>query len=940
VLGDVVVDDGDRVVPIASRNQRVILATLATQPRLAVGADRLIDAVWGDEPPPSAVGSLRTYVSRLRRLLGDAVTISAAGYCLDLPDDEIDLGRFHALADRAATTRSAERLALLEEALACWRGDAFGDLADVEVLRPAATQLEARRVAVLEDRAAALLDARRLDDAVAAAEAVVAEHPLREHSWAVLIEALTADRRVAEALRAYQRAVHALAEAGLVPSERLRRAEAAAVADEAVTLDRRTLAPPASSLVGRDADVVAVAGMVDRHRLVTLVGPGGVGKTRLAGAVAAAVADRFEWGARVVELAEVSSSDAVPDAVAHGLGLEVEPGAPLRALERAGRLDLLVVLDNCEHLIDATAAVAEALVTGGTRVRVLATSREALGVDGEHRWPVQPLPTASPGGAAYELFIDRARAVRPDLELAGDDRAAIHAVVQRLDGLPLAIEMAAARAATMALPELARRLDEELALLNSSRRTAEPRHRTLAALVEWSERLLDERDRDLFSDLAIFESAASAEAVELVIGRPSPIQSLSRLAERSLIVVDTSGNTTRFGMLRTVRDRAQVLLDGRGRRDELARRHAEYVERTAVEIDRMLRGPDEPAAGEHLGPLLAEARAAHAWALEHDVELAIRTCGALCLFAQTRLQDEVLGWSAALAAEAARRGGPGSAGVLTAAAQRAVNAGAMDHARALALEAVALSDETTSAMAFEILSDTHLLTGELDEARAVAEAGYDAATAAGDMHGVVVSVISRALASAYGGDVDEAMASLADAPERSRLGPSDQAWLCYAEGETLLDRDIERAVDLHDRAVALADSVGNRYLSGVARVSATSLRARAGDPLDSLEAFAAVIEHWRGQATGPHLLTTLRNLVVLLQRVDAVEEAAELLGSVESSEASPTFGEEAARLDIAHAWVIDRLGETEAQRRMAIGASRSADDAAVAMLDWISATGA
>ncbi|MCZ7528766.1 MAG: hypothetical protein M5U14_21765 [Acidimicrobiia bacterium] len=436
--------------------------------------------------------------------------------------------------------------------------------------------------------------------------------------------------------------------------------------------------------------------------------------------------------------------------------------------------------------------------------------------------------------------------------------------------------------------------------------------------------------------MAVFEGAVRPDDVAAVTGHPDPLEVLCRLAEGSLLVAHTSGSHGRFGMLRTIRDRAAHLLAERGRVGELTRRHARHVAGALAEADRDLRGPGESEARARIEELLDEARSAQAWAARHDLALALRLCGSLYLFGQSGLRDELLGWSAGLADRVDESGGRDGALVLTAAAQRAVNAGDLPAALDLARRAVALSDDGgTRALACELVSDVHLFSGRLDDARSSARAGLAAAEEAGDAHGVVASLVNLALVASYGGDHAGAQRVLAAAPADPALSPSDRAWLRYSEGEVVLDRDPDRALAALDDAATLAGAVGNRYLSGVARVSATSLRARVGDPEPALRSFVEVIEHWRGRGDQPHQLTTLRNLVVLLQRLDAAPEVAELLGAVEGGEVAPTFGEEAARLDSARTWVVERLGAGEADRRAGTGRARTVDEAAEAALGWI-----
>jgi predicted ATPase len=627
----------------------------------------------------------------------------------------------------------------------------------------------------------------------------------------------------------------------------------------------------------------------------------------------------------------------VGTAVVDALGLSVDSGSVEATLRRAGALDLLVVLDNCEHVVDEAAEVAEALVTGGDRVRVLATSRERLAVDGERVWPVKPLALGGPRSPAAQLFVDRARAVRPDLPLSEEALVAVERIVARVDGLPLAIEMAAGRAATLPLPQLRDWLESDLDGLRFERRTVTERHRTLAAVIEWSEALLTAADRALFAELSVFSGMAEAADVAAVTGRPDALDGLCRLAERSLVVAHANQTRARFGMLSTVRTHAARRLAASGRRDTLSRRHAEHLTEAATSADRELRTPHEGNAHARLQNLVDDVRAAHQWARTHDLALAGRLSAALHLFAQSRLRDEPMGWATLLAAEALESvPGPVVAAVLASAAQRAVNIGHLSRARQLAERGVAAAGTAPERVyPLEVLSDIHLYEGRLEASATVAQEALRASRESGDPHCLVASAVGLALPWAYDGRADAAEQALEIEVDRRELGPSDRGWLAYAEGEVVLDRDPARALAALDEAVTLADSVGNRYLGGVARVSACSLRARAGDPDDAVGPFSSVIEHWRGQSSLKHQLTTLRNLTVLLENLGALSEAAELLGSVQGNAVAPTYGDEATRLGEVRARLVSALGHGEAGRRLAAGAERTIEEAAVVALEWL-----
>ncbi|MBC7290016.1 MAG: winged helix-turn-helix domain-containing protein, partial [Actinotalea sp.] len=554
VLGPLVVLDGDRARPVDGHRRRALLAALVSRRGRTVPPAELEDALWPDGPPPSAHHTLHTHVSRLRRELGVPVEARDGGYALDVPAEAVDAGRFGALlaAARRVPEQDPERaVRLLTEALALWRGPAYGGAADLPGVRAEARALEARRLQARERLATALVHAGRPDDAVVVAEALVADEPARETGWAELIRALVAAGRPADGVAAYHRAAAELAELGLLPAAALRAAQAEALAapdhaqapgagapDAAPGPDghpdpERTPAVPStwSPLVGRDADLRALDDLLQDARLVTLLGPGGVGKTRLALEVLRTRQTRHRSGVRWVDLASVHDASAVAASTVSALGVTTDAGPTAAALRRAGALDVLVVLDNCEHVLDAVAEVVEELLAGG-RARLLATSRERLGVPAERVHPVRPLGTEG-DGAARRLFLDRAAAAGAHVDEG--DLATVDAVVQQLDGLPLAIEMAAARTMTTGLRELADALRADAADLRSPHRRGSERHRTLRAVIAWSQRLLDDRQREALQRWPVLAGPVPIQdAVAVLEVEPRDVEDL---VARSLLLL-------------------------------------------------------------------------------------------------------------------------------------------------------------------------------------------------------------------------------------------------------------------------------------------------------------------------------------------------------------------------------------------------------------------
>ncbi|AEW95761.1 MULTISPECIES: BTAD domain-containing putative transcriptional regulator [Streptomycetaceae] len=574
---------------------RALLAALALRPGRFVPVESLVSDVWGDtDPPADAVGALQALVGRLRRTLGrDAVRSGPAGYALDATPDDVDLHVFERLAraagqaldagDAPTAARTAER------ALALWRGPALADLPD----RSAAARVEALRLTVAHRRNDAWLALGRAADVVPYAEELVAAHPLNETFRAQLIRALRDAGRPADALAGYEDARRTLSERlGADPGPELLGLHAELLAGApappppAVAPEppgATNLRPRLTSFVGRQDDLRAIRAALAGHRLVTLTGTGGAGKTRLAERTGSALLDAYPDGVWVAELAPVEEPGGVPRAVLNALGRSDttvfpaagrEPADPTaRLLEHCAHRRTLLVLDNCEHLIGAAAELAEALLTRCPGVTVLATSREPLGVPGEVVCPVGPLPHP----VAIRLFAERAEAVRPgfaadpDADPDGDpdadpdadaDREAVDEICRRLDGLPLAIELAAARLRILTPRQIADRLDDRFRLLTGGSRTVLPRQQTLRAVVDWSWELLTRRERTVLRRLAVFSGGCTLAAAEAVCADGEEVTGaevldlIGSLVDKSLVVADPLPDGTRFRLLETIEEYA------------------------------------------------------------------------------------------------------------------------------------------------------------------------------------------------------------------------------------------------------------------------------------------------------------------------------------------------------------------------------------------------
>ncbi|MFJ6758187.1 AfsR/SARP family transcriptional regulator [Streptomyces sp. NPDC091273] len=652
---DVRGEDGSGV-GVGGPRLRALLILLALEPGRVVASELLIDGIWRDEPPSGAANALQALVSRLRRALraaGVDVESHPAGYRLAVEPDAVDVVRFERLASagRGVLARDPDTAArILREALELWRGPALLDVAAADFFRAPVTRLTELRMTVLEGRIEADLRRGRGRELTGELTALVAEHPLREGLVAALMRALVAAGRPAEALTAYGNAREVLAEElGADPSPELsalhtavlrgevpagppagppeaapapRTASSPAVppAPAGATTPRAEGGPQAphpspptnlraalASLVGRDEDLAQVDALVDRFRLTTLTGPGGAGKTRLAVQSARPLLDRFPDGVWLVELAPLSAGGDVPSAVLNALALrEHAPAAgdPLDRLVAALRTrTALLVLDNCEHLIEAAAATTDRLLGECPGLRILATSREPLGLTGEALWPVHPLALppqdadaaqamASP---AVRLLNDRAAAARSGFAVTAETAPAVTRICRALDGMPLAIELAAARLRTMSPEQLAARLDDRFRLLTVGARTAPRQHQTLRAVVDWSWELLTEAERALLRRLAAFPGGATVEAAEGVCAG-GPVEAdevldlVTSLADKSLLVTAGDG---RYRMLETIRAYGLQKLSEAGEQEALRRAHAAYFTELARTADPYLRRAEQ-----------------------------------------------------------------------------------------------------------------------------------------------------------------------------------------------------------------------------------------------------------------------------------------------------------------------------------------------------------
>jgi len=621
-------DDGI-LAEVPGARLRGLLIALALESGHVVPNATLVDWIWGERLPSDAANALQRLVSRLRKALPDGlVEGQTGGYRLTLEPDAVDAVRFEHLIDQARGAENPRRVRLLREGLALWRGAAMQDigLQESAAFDAAVTRLEGLRLTAAEDRFDAEIGLGHGAALVAELTDLVAAHPMRERLVAAQMRALVAAGRDTEALLVYQRTRETLAdELGVDPSPGLSALHVALLRGE---LGRReenrktNLRAELTSFVGKDSDVAAVRELIAGHRLTTLIGPGGSGKTRLATETARTLLDDLPDGAWLVDLAPIVADGDVAQAALAALGLRdallggtpnAEPTGQLIAAIR--EREALLILDNCEHVIESAATFAHRVLGECQRLRILATSREPLGITGEALWLVEPLALpeadASQGeiesSPAVQLLRDRADAVRKDLAADARTLSTMARVCRALDGMPLAIELAAARLRAMSLDQLASRLDDRFRLLTSGSRTALPRHKTLRAVVDWSWELLTDAERMVLRRLSVFSGGASLEAAER-IGAASAVEQgaieqgavepeqvlelLTALTEKSLLVAE-GDSAPRYRMTGTIKEYAGHRLAEAEETDLARQAHLAYFTELTETADPHLRRAEQ-----------------------------------------------------------------------------------------------------------------------------------------------------------------------------------------------------------------------------------------------------------------------------------------------------------------------------------------------------------
>ena len=666
---------------LPSHGERALLGVLALSAGRAVALPTLIEALWDpDHQPDDPVNALQVRVSKLRRALGavgaaDAIDRLGSGYRLRSDRAQVDVHAFRDLVEAARRTGDPRHAVdLYNEALVLWRGEPLVDFVGPAWAGIEAAQLTELRLAAVSERAERMLTLGRYEQVVADLERFVTATPTHERLVGQLMTALFNAGRQATALEVYARTRHALTdELGLEPSRELRTVMQQILRhDPAITpevprprpsadvlpgtagrerVDPGNLPLRLTSFVGRESELVRSRELLGRYRLVTLVGAGGAGKTALGIEVGRQLGGGVRDGVWLVRLAPVSEPELLIQAVADAVGFSIEGGTATHhprdvLVSRLADRETVLVLDNCEHLVEPVASLVETVLAQCPCVRVLATSREALAVPGEVQLPVAPLPTPQEGTPperipdypAVRLFLDRAEAATAGTEFDAEDLGAVAEVCRRLDGIPLALELAAARLTSLTPVELADHVQDRFAVLTSGSRTAELRQQTLRRTVDWSHELLSEAQRCLFRRLAVFRGGWTLDAARAVVPAPGlPVADvldlLDRLVKQSLVVADPSGAHTRYRMLETLRQYAEEKLTEAGEREDLAHTHARYFVDLGERAEAGLRGRSQARWVQIVQNEHPNLRAALAWlTAEGDAEPALRLAGSLGLY--------------------------------------------------------------------------------------------------------------------------------------------------------------------------------------------------------------------------------------------------------------------------------------------------------------------
>ena len=890
--------DGHRL-DIGHARQRCVLAALLVDVNDPVSADQLIDRVWADDTPHRARNALAAYISRLRQLLSGAdvrIARESGSYVLQTDALCVDIHRFRHIASQArAAVDPLEVTALFDAALGLWRGQPFASL-DTPWINEARSAFEAERVSAALDRNDAALEAGRHADLVGELVTAIKTDPLDERLAGQLMLAQYRCGRQAEALDTYRQMRERLVdELGVEPSPILRDVHQRILDGDRDAPRPRSPEPSpdpspvtalprrATSFVGRTDELSRLADALHNGPLLTLTGVGGVGKTRLALEVAGRERERFRDGVWLCELAPLDDGAAVGHAVAAALRLQQRQGLDIEAtvIEYLATRELLLIVDNCEHLLDPSARLVDQIVKRCPRVTVLSTSREALGIDGEQIFAVPTLGVEE----ATVLFADRARAGRPDFDVAREPVGAVAEICRQLDGLPLAIELAAARMRVMSSLDVARRLDT-LRLLGGGSRGSQPRQQSVTATIDWSYRLLAEPERSLFARLSVFAGGFDLDAAHGVCGEDGADQHdtldlLTGLVDKSMVTMRSDGGVTRYSVLETLRAYGRERLCDDGVHGEYAWRHTAYFAELAQRAAAGMHGPDEQAWVERMLPDYDNLRTAFEHAIgDEDLDFALRLVTSLSEFVHLRIGFEASGW-AERTLELVDPEHPLFAAAAGFAARGAWNRGDQATARQLASRAAGrVPSRGNGRVAYpgDVLADVALYEGDPAAALAHYEAEMLRARRDDDPIRLVWALFYVAICQAALRTPEAGLAAAEEALQvaDATANPTARSMGRYALGLVLKKSDPDRALELFDEAAGSAASVQNFWWHGIALMEAAATRGVHGDPARAASDFIEVLDHWDRVGDWSQQWLNLRYVTRFLSRVGAEDDAVAL----------------------------------------------------------------
>lgn len=936
--------DGD-APDLPSRRQRTLLAALVVGHGRPVSVTDLVDAVWDDDPPDGARTTLQTYVSRVRRLVGqESILHSPAGYRLgdEVATDVADVRRL--VAELTSLDRGDPRCAdLAEQALARWTGPALAEFADTEWFRAAVVELNEMRANLIDIAAEGMIVSQRCPQAIALLEQGLASNPLREPSQILLVRALHGAGRTTDAVRAASRYRRALRETtGLVPG-----AGFAAVEQQVLAADEPVAAPtdpdedgsdiarpdPAiddaasprrsapewnsatlprpTPLIGRLDDLVAVREAMDTSRLVTVVGVGGVGKTRLV----AEIVDETATTHTTLSI-ELSAVDADRVLATFGAALNLrDEHVELRHIADAiGARRVLIVIDNAEHVLDEVRTVANGVIAACPDVRFVVTSRERLALNAEVVVSLEPLGVDGPGADAVTLFVDRVRRARPHSEINAHD-ATIVDLCRRLDGIPLALELAASRAATLGVSALHERFDLMFGHLVDVD-VDQFRHATLGNVVTWSIELLSPQSQELLAALSVFHGDFTLDAVEAIgtaiVAESVPLM-FGRLVDTSLV---TNGSRPgHFRLLEMIRHVAAQRLRSSERAGEVHRAHADWVAARLTEIDSGSVGPSEDRTTGRLDAIRPELLAALTWSLDSgNVGTAASIVTALAGPLLYRPDNELLGAIRGIGDHRAIVGSPIEPAVLAADARAAFLIGDLDDVTTLAERALDLADADdipTRHRALHALGVVSLYRGNFgDSCSSFASIVNDAEAAIVER---LDALGGLALARCYSGNLDGARSVAQQHRAISETMASDTyvAFADYALAEIdLAGGELDTAADRLVAAAERAWEAQARFVWGIASTVLARVLVRHRPPIDARTRLPGLIERWQHTATWPQLWTTLRLAAEHLAATDDPRTALVILDAANRDPSAPTLSDEDAEIHLAlRAQIRAVLGE-------------------------------